>query len=187
MMDFPQLTTERLVLRAVTERDAPALYEIFSDPAVMRFWSRPPMESIEEAIALVREIESGWNARTLLQWGITSKGEGAVIGTCTLYRWDRTHRRAELGYVLRRERWGAGIATEAVRAVLDHAFGTMNLHRIGADTDPRNAASARLLERLGFSREGLQRETYFHLGEWADSELWGLVEPVPDTKSPSAF
>jgi RimJ/RimL family protein N-acetyltransferase len=175
MTDFPQLTTQRLVLRAVTERDAPALFEIFSDPDVMRFWSRPPMESVEEAISLVREIESGWKLRTLLQWGITMKGENAVIGTCTLYRWDRTHRRAELGYVLRRDRWGSGIATEAVRAVLDHGFGEMKLHRVGADTDPRNAASGRVLERLGFEREGRPRETYYHLGEWADSELWGLV------------
>jgi RimJ/RimL family protein N-acetyltransferase len=177
---FPTLKTERLVLRAVTEDDARALFEIFSDPQVMRFWSRPPMASVDDAHALVREIEAGWHARTLLQWGVALKADDVVIGTCTLYRWDRTHRRAELGYVLRRDRWGSGIATEAVRTVLDHAFGTMDLHRVGADTDPRNAASARLLERLGFQREGLQRETYFHLGEWADSELWGLV------RSPSA-
>ncbi|HVQ35063.1 MAG TPA: GNAT family N-acetyltransferase [Candidatus Bathyarchaeia archaeon] len=175
MNALPTLKTERLVLRAVTEADARALFEIFSDPQVMRFWSRPPMASIDEAVSLVREIESGWHTRTLLQWGITLKSEGLVIGTCTLYRWDRTHRRAELGYVLRRDRWGSGIASEAVRAVLDHAFGEMGLHRVGADTDPRNVASARLLVRLGFEREGLQRETYFHLGEWADSELWGLL------------
>jgi RimJ/RimL family protein N-acetyltransferase len=185
MTEFPTLTTDRLVLRAVTDSDAPALFEIFSNPEVMRFWSRPPMESTEEAFSLVRDIEAGWNARTLLQWGVTLKSEDLVIGTCTLYRWDRTHRRAELGYVLRRDRWGSGLATEAVRAVLDFGFAEMKLHRIGADTDPRNAASARVLQRLGFQREGLQRQTYFHLGEWADSELWGLVKTVPDPKSPS--
>ena len=103
MSDLPRLTTERLVLRAIKEADVPALFEIFSDPDVMRYWSRPPMASVEEAISLVREIEAGWYARTLLQWGITLKNEGLVIGTCTLYRWDRTHRRAELGYVLRRD------------------------------------------------------------------------------------
>ncbi|HJQ98867.1 MAG TPA: GNAT family N-acetyltransferase [Candidatus Polarisedimenticolaceae bacterium] len=181
MTEFPRLETARLVLRALSEPDAPALFEVFSDPQVMLYWSRPPMASVEEAVALVRDIEVGFRTRTLLQWGITLKGANAVIGTCTLYRWDHAHRRAELGYVLRRDHWGRGLATEAVSAVLDFAFGEMGLHRVGADTDPRNSASARLLERLGFQREGLQRETYFHLGEWADSELWGLVAP----KSPS--
>ena len=178
---LPTLPTERLVLRAVTENDASALFAIFSDDAVMRYWSRPPMTSIEDARALVTEIEAHWRSRTLFQWGVTERMGGSLIGTCTIYGWNRTHARAELGYALRKDRWGRGLATEAVRAVLDFAFGPMGLHRVGADTDPRNEASARLLERLGFQREGMQRETYHHLGEWADSALWGLL-----SRSPSA-
>ena len=173
--ELPMLETERLVLRPVTEADAPALFDVFSDAEVMRYWSRPPMTSMDQARAFVTEIQAHWHARSLFQWGITERSGGALIGTCTLYRWDRTHARAEIGYALRRDRWGRGLATEAVRAVLDFAFERMRLHRVGADTDPRNAASGRVLERLGFEREGRQRETYRHLGEWADSELWGLV------------
>ena len=172
---LPTLSTSRLELRAITEADAPALFEIFSDGEVMRYWSRPPMASMEQARALVTEIQAHWQSRTLFQWGIAEGTEGPLVGTCTLYRWDRAHARAEIGYALRKDRWGRGLASEAVSAVLDFAFGRMGLHRVGADTDPRNLASARLLERLGFKPEGIQRETYRHLGEWADSALWGLL------------
>ena len=172
---LPTLSTSRLVLRAITEADASALFEIFSDGDVMRYWSRPPMTSRDQARALATEIQVHWLARTLFQWGIAERAGGALVGTCTLYRWDRAHARAEIGYALRKDRWGRGLASEAVAAVLDFAFGRMGLHRVGADTDPRNVASARLLERLGFKLEGLQRETYRHLDEWADSALWGLL------------
>ena len=172
---LPTLRTARLDLRAIGEADAGALFEVFSDGEVMRYWSRPPMTSMDQARALVTEIQAHWQSRTLFQWGITERETGALVGTCTLYRWDRAHARAELGYALRKDRWGRGLATEAVSAVLDFGFGPMRLHRVGADTDPRNGASERVLERLGFRREGLQRETYHHLGEWADSQLWGLL------------
>ena len=173
--ELPSIATERLVLRAITPSDASALFAIFSDEQVMRFWSSAAMVSIEEAEALAREIDALGRARTLLQWGIVVKDDPGLVGTCTLYRWERRHRRAELGYALRRDVWGRGYATEAVTGVLRFAFDAMGLHRVGADTDPRNAASARVLERLGFEREGVQRETYLHLGEWADSVMWGLV------------
>ena len=172
---LPTLSTSRLVLRAITEADSSALFEIFSDSDVMRYWSRPPMTSREQARALAIEIQAHWLTRTLFQWGIAERAGGALVGTCTLYRWDRAHARAEIGYALRKDRWGRGLASEAVAAVLDFAFGRMGLHRVGADTDPRNVASARLLERLGFKLEGHQRETYRHLDEWADSALWGLL------------
>jgi len=173
LSELPRLATRRLVLRGIVRTDAPALFDVFSDPQVMRYWSRPPMASLQEAEALFEEIDAHWRARTLFQWAIVESG--AVVGTCTLYQWNRTHARAELGYALRRDRWGQGLATEAVAAVLGFAFERMGLHRVGADSDPRNAASARVLERLGFVPEGRQRETYHHLGEWADSALWGLL------------
>lgn len=174
---MPTLTTERLELRAISQDDAPALYEIFADAEVTRYWSRPPLVSPAEAQTLVEKGAAGWSSRSRLQWGITLRGQGRVIGTATLMSWDRDHRRAELGYALRRDRWGQGIVGEALAEVLRFGFQRMELHRIYADTDPNNAASIRVLERLGFVREGLQRHTFFHLGAWADSVMWALLEP----------
>ena len=172
---MPSIETERLILRPVVPTDAPALFAIFSDPEVMRYWSWPPFTALEQADSLAREIGDLWQARTLLQWGITRRERDGIIGTVTLGSWDRRHRRAELGYALARAHHGNGYAREAVAGALTFGFGPMDLHRVGADTEPRNARSIRLLERLGFRREGLQRQSYFHMGEWQDAALYGLL------------
>ncbi|MDO9353805.1 MAG: GNAT family protein, partial [Solirubrobacteraceae bacterium] len=86
-------------------------------------------------------------------------------------------RRAELGYALARQAWGGGYMHEALQALVAHAFEALQLHRLEADIDPRNAASARSLERLGFVREGLLRERWIVDGEVSDSALYGLLAP----------
>jgi RimJ/RimL family protein N-acetyltransferase len=174
---FPTLKTQRLALRPLVDGDIEALFAIFSDPEAMRYWTTPPMKAIAEAEALLRDIQRHAEAETLFQWGIARREDDVVIGTCTLFRIDREHRRCELGYILRRDLWGRGFATEALTALMDHAFGTLDLHRVEADVDPRNDASLRLVERLGFRREGHLRERYFVAGEVQDSVIYGLLAP----------
>ncbi len=98
-----------------------------------------------------------------------------MIGTCTLHRIEPEHRRAELGYILRRDHWGRGLASEALTALCNHAFGTLRLHRLEADIDPRNAGSIRLVERLGFKWEGHLRQRYFVADDIQDSAIYGLL------------
>jgi ribosomal-protein-alanine N-acetyltransferase len=172
---MPSIETERLVLRPIVEDDAAALFAIFSDAEVMRYWSWPPFTEFDQAMALAREIAALWRARSLLQWGITRRERGGVIGTVTLFHWDRGHRRAEIGYILARAHQGRGYAREAVADVLRFGFERMDLHRIAADTDPANARSIRLLESFGFLFEGRTRESYFHMGAWQDAALYGLL------------
>lgn len=170
------LRTERVALRPMTERDVDALFAVFSNPEVMRYWSRPPMERREEAAELLQSIRENAEAGTLYQWGVVlAEDEGTVVGTCTLARIDRSNRRAELGYALGREHWGRGYMHEALGALLDHAFGGMNMHRLEADADPRNAASTRALERLGFRLEGTLRERWIVAGEISDTAFYGLL------------
>ena len=174
---YPVLETPRLRLRPLEDADAPALFAIFADPEAMRYWARPAMTDTAEVEALLREIRSYAEKETLFQWGIARRDDDLVIGTCTLFRINREHRRGEVGYIVRRELWGGGVATEAMTALLDHAFGTMTLHRIEADIDPRNASSIRLVERLGFRKEGHLRERFFVAGEIQDSVIYGLLAP----------
>jgi [ribosomal protein S5]-alanine N-acetyltransferase len=171
------LETPRLRLRALIGGDVPALFAIFKDAEAMRYWSHPAMADIAEAEALLRDIQRHDEAGTLFQWGIARREDDLVIGTCTLHRIDRQHRRAELGYILRRDLWGSGLAHEALKALVNHAFGTMGLHRLEADIDPRNDGSIRSVERLGFKREGQLRERYFLAGEIQDSLIFGLLAP----------
>ena len=89
---------------------------------------------------------------------------------------DRSRQgRAEIGYSLRSDRWGRGLAREALQLALAHAFDTLGLRRVEADIDPRNTASCGLAERLGFVREGLLRERWLVAGELQDSAMYGLL------------
>ena len=172
---FPRLQGKRVCLRAPTPADADALFTLFADPEVMRYWSRPPMTARAEAEGLIGEILDGFAQRTVVNWMVASRQDDALIGTCALFRVDARHRRAEIGYSLRRDHWGRGFAAEAVSLMLDWSFRTLGLHRIEADIDPRNDGSRRLLERLGFASEGLLRERYFVGDEISDTELFGLL------------
>lgn len=172
---LPTLETARLRLRAVVPADVPDLLAVFGDPVVCRYWSRPPLADVAEADALQQEIAALFAERTLFQWAIAERASDRLVGTCTLADLSVEHRRAALGYAVGRAAWGRGYATEALRALLDLAFGALALHRLEADVDPRNAASIRVLERLGFRHEGHQRERWHLQGEVQDAVLYGLL------------
>jgi [ribosomal protein S5]-alanine N-acetyltransferase len=172
---LPILETPRLRLRWLRDADVPALFEVFGDQEVCRYWSRPALGDPAEARALLEEIRLGFKSRTLSQWGIAALENDRVVGTCTLTSFSLEHRRAEIGFALGRRHWGQGYAGEALPALLDHAFGALDLRRIEADVDPRNARSIRALERLGFQREGLQRQRYLMNGEVQDAVMYGLL------------
>jgi ribosomal-protein-alanine N-acetyltransferase len=166
------IKTPRLTLRPLADSDVDALFTIFSDAEVTAYWSSVPLADRAAAEELLASIRS---AQDLMQWGITRTGEDRVIGTCTLFAINLPHKRAEVGYALGRAWWNQGIALEAVSGLLHHAFDDLGLHRIEADVDPRNAASLRLLERLGFRREGYARERWHVGGEINDGVLFGLL------------
>ncbi len=173
---FPQLQGKHVCLRGPRREDADALFQLFADSQVMRYWSRPPMTTRREAEGLIEEIGESFAQRTKLNWMMTLRNDDVVIGTCTLFRIDPRHRHAEVGYALRSDHWGRGIATEAATLALNWAFRVLGLHRIEADIDPRNQSSRKLLQRLGFASEGFLRERYFVGEEISDTELFGLLQ-----------
>jgi ribosomal-protein-alanine N-acetyltransferase len=172
---LPTLQAPRVTLRWLTERDLPDLYTVFSDPHVMRYWSTLPWAAREEADHLLADIQRLFAERTLFQWGVALREEDRVIGTCTLFHLDASQWRGEIGYALAHAHWGVGLGTEAVTALVDFAFNTLGLHRLEADADPRNERSLRLLERMGFAREGYLRERYSVGSEIQDAVLLGLL------------
>ena len=171
---FPQLRGKRLRLRGPTPDDADDLFALFSDPRVMRYWSRAPMRERGEAEGLIGEMLEAFERRELINWVIVGHNDHA-IGTTTLFHFDPRHRRAEVGYALRSDHWGRGFASEAVSLAIDWALRTLDLHRVEADIDPRNDASRRVLERLGFRSEGVLRERFFVGDAATDSELFGVL------------
>lgn len=170
------LSTPRLNLRPLREDDAQALFAIWSDAQAMRYFSFPPMSQLDEATdRIARKLRTAADGEALICVAeLQSTGE--VVGDCALFHADEPCRRAEIGFSLQRRNWGSGYMSEAASALIEHAFGVVRLRRIEADIDPRNTASARLLERLGFVREGLLRERWVVDGEVSDSALYGLLE-----------
>jgi RimJ/RimL family protein N-acetyltransferase len=172
---LPTLDADRVRLRWLTHDDADALFEVFSDPEVTRYWSNPAWKERAEASRLIEQIHECFATKSLFQWGIARRADDRVVGTCTLARIDAANRRAEIGYALARRSWGGGIAREAIARVIAFAFDELHLHRIEADVDPRNARSIASLTRLGFQYEGHLRERW-HVGdEICDSLFYGLL------------
>lgn len=177
MQPFDQLTlsTERLLLRPLRADDADALFRIHADPQVMRYWSTPPWSGVAVAEELIAKDLVALPAGQHLRLGLTERSGGALVGTCSLFAFNQSCRRAEIGYALARPQWGAGLMHEALRALVAFAFGELKLNRLEADIDPRNSASARSLARLGFAKEGFLRERWIVDGEVSDTALYGLL------------
>jgi len=177
MPSFHQITlkTKRLLLRPLNEQDAPALFGIFSDPRVTRYLARGAWSSIslaQERIA--RDIEALSTGKYLCL-GVVRRDDQTLVGECSLFNWLPQSRRAELGYALGHAAWGHGYINEALQALLEHGFSQLDLNRVEADIDPRNLASAKTLERLGFQKEGTLRERWIVGGEVSDTGLYGLL------------
>lgn len=167
MTETPILETARFVLRALREGDELALFAAFSDSRMMRYWSRGPFTDVAELRTYLFESSSG---RT---WVAEPRAGGDAV-----LRINVRHQRegvAEIGYNIVPGHARQDIATECVSAVITHLLRVEGYHRIAADTDRANRASNRLLERLGFTREGHLRDNWLtHIG-WRDSWLWGLL------------
>jgi RimJ/RimL family protein N-acetyltransferase len=172
---LPTLQTPRLTLRSLEPSDVADVFAVFADPMVMRYWDGAVMITLPDAMKYIDHIHHAFRRRELFQWGIADRETNTVLGTCTLTHVAANHERSEIGFAIRQERWGQGLGSEAVAAIVVFAFDTLNLHRIEADVDPRNERSLRLLDRLGFHREGHLRERYFINGERQDAVMMGLL------------
>jgi RimJ/RimL family protein N-acetyltransferase len=141
----------------------------------MRYWSTVPLPDREAAAELQREIADSNESNSILKWGLALRDSNTVIGTTTLFHLNLENGRAEIGYAMGSAYWGKGYMNEALNALVSHAFEAMDLRRLEADVDPRNAASIRTLERLGFQREGYLRERWHVNGEIQDALFYGLL------------
>ncbi|MFO1327123.1 MAG: GNAT family protein [Rubrivivax sp.] len=167
--------TPRLLLRPLQRGDEGALLAVFGDPEAMRYWSTPPWPDASPGRQMIEtDLAAGPDA-DWVRLGLVRHDGDELVGTCTLFDHCTHSRRAEIGYALARRAWGQGLMHEALTALLDHGFERWDLNRVEADIDPRNQASARTLERLGFRVEGLLRERWIVAGEVSDSALYGLL------------
>ncbi len=172
----PTLNTARLQLRPFRGSDADALFALHSNLRVMRYWDAPawnePLRAEQFIAACGEMIVAGTGTRL----AVDRRSDGEFIGWCTLMRWNPQYRSASMGYCFDDAVWGQGYATEAGGALLQWGFDSLELNRVQAETDTRNVASSRVLEKLGFVREGTLREDCVVNGEVSDSWVFGLIK-----------
>jgi RimJ/RimL family protein N-acetyltransferase len=171
----PTLPTARLLLRPFAQADAQALFALQSNARVLRYWDAPPWKERARAERFIAACAQMAQEGTGARLAIERAADRAFIGWCCLVQWNPDHRSARMGYCLDEPAWGQGFATEAAAALLHWAFDSLDLNRVQAETDTRNTASSRVLEKLGFVREGMLREDCIVNGEVSDSWVYGLL------------
>ena len=173
-MPFPTLHTTRLTLRPFRRSDAPIVQRLAGDPEVaLKTDVIPYPYGDGVAEEWIDSLEPAWEEGRLLTLAVTENIDG-LVGTMSLSINSR-HRSAELGYWIGRPFWNKGYATEAGRALLRYGFDEIGLNRIQARQMPRNAASARVLEKLGMRLEGVHRQCLFLRGEFEDLAVYAIL------------
>ena len=183
---FPVLKTARLVLRKARQEDAQHFFLVAQDEDVMRYFGVEPYKSVERALDAISWQQRVWAEGSGIRWVITEPGRDTYIGDVGYFKYERQHRRAEVGYLLSRAYWRRGLMTEAMTAVLDYGFVSMDLNRVEALVDPRNAASVGLLDKLGFIREGLLREYEFERGAYVNLYMVSLLRREWQERRPAS-
>ena len=172
-----ELVTERLLLRELTEADAPACNAYESDPQVVRYTSHD-VRSLEESAAYLRrnaEVQRESPRRTF-DFAIVPRAEGRLVGRIGISFTDVANREATLWYILGRASWGKGYVPEAAQALLDFGFGELGLHRVFIDCDPENHASVRVGEKLGMRREAHFVENVWLKGAWVGTLIYAILD-----------
>jgi ribosomal-protein-alanine N-acetyltransferase len=162
-------------LRPLSVPDAAGLYAYLRDPAVTELTAYPVV-SMTLAEAIIDRSMSRWYAGELGKWGIVFSQDDRLVGTCGFNEWSPTHGWAELAYDLAQPHWGKGLMRRAVAAVLDWAFRERALHRVHAYVRVDNRRSARLLERVGFVREGCLRSYRKCRGQPHDFYVYSVLQ-----------
>ncbi|PRY10990.1 ribosomal-protein-alanine N-acetyltransferase [Pontibacter ummariensis] len=172
---FPRLVTERLELRPVQPADATFILEGLSDERVTRYYAvhHDSPEAVQEQMQFYEDLLA---TGTGIWWAFTLKGEDRLIGACGFSALEAEHRKAEIGFWLLPDYWGKGYIPEAARAVISYGFEQLGLNRIEALVEGGNAASEKVLQKLGFTCEGCLREREVKQGHYIDLIYYSMLK-----------
>jgi ribosomal-protein-alanine N-acetyltransferase len=166
---------ERLIIREITHGDLDEVYEYNKNPEIFKYMPFGP-STYENAKKRIERLldKQNQDPRTDFDVAITLKTSGKLIGGCRLNKVSDIE--GHIGYILSKDQRGNGYATEAAKALTDYGFNELNLHRVYATVHPENAASIRVLEKVGMTLEGRLRENMLYDGEYGDSLIYSILE-----------
>lgn len=174
-MKFPTLRTSRLSLTEVQLDHAPAIFEIFSNLEVLKYYGMDPLQELVQAENFVQHFKNIFENKKGIRWAIISNDGGRFVGTIGLNNLSIGTKKAEVGFEIHPDFWRSGITSEALKAVLEYSFEELGLHRMGAVTFPANDASNGLLKKQGFLEEGKLRGYLFQNGQSHDALVLSLL------------
>ena len=173
---FPTLESDRLLYRAITEKDANEVIALRGNVENMKYIPRPLVTTTEEAFAHIKMIQEKIETNEGINWVVTEKGNDKLIAIIGHYRIKPEHFRCEIGYAFLPGYHGKGYATEAIRTILKYAFNDMQMHSVEAVLDPRNIASEHVLLKNGFVKEAHLVENEYYNGKFIDSVIYSLLK-----------
>ncbi|MFZ1320878.1 MAG: GNAT family N-acetyltransferase [Ignavibacteria bacterium] len=174
--EFPDIETNNLILREFNPEDTSVLFQNYSDKDVMKYFGRELFNDISEAETKIENTNMDFKNKIGIRWAVCHKSDDKqMLGSCGFWRILKDHLRAEIGYELSKDFWGKGIMTEALQAIIEFGFFKMNLHTIEANIDPDNIGSVKILEKLGFVREGYFKDSYLFKGKFTDTASYSLI------------
>ena len=172
---MPELNTPRLRLRRLTMRDAEDIFRYSRDAEVARHVLWDPHRTLGDSRAYLRYMLRRYRNHEPASWGIEYAATGRIIGTIGFMWIQSDNNAAEVGYSLARSFWNHGVMTEALKAVIAHGFGSMNLNRIEAQHETTNPASGAVMRKCGMVREGTLRQRLYNKGRYVDVELYAIL------------
>ncbi len=172
---FPNLETERLLLRRVAYEDVDEIFALRSDPELMKYIPKPLVQTTDEALAHIAMIDEKIDTNEGINWAITIKGHPQLIGIIGHYRIKPEHFISEIGYIILSEYQGKGFITEAIKEVLVYGFEIMKLHSVEAIIDPENLASEKVLLKSGFVMEARLKENEYFNGKFLDTVIYSIL------------
>ena len=153
---FPKLVTDRLILRQMNNEDKDEIFALRSNKKVSQYINRPIAKEVDEALQYIEMINEGIDRNDWVLWAITLKESNQLIGTICLWNFSIEQSKGEVGYELSPELQGKGIMQEAIKAVLEYGFKTIELQTIEGSVQTENQKSIQLLERNKFINKGLE-------------------------------
>jgi ribosomal-protein-alanine N-acetyltransferase len=171
-----QITTHRLMLREFRRDDWYSLNLLESDPLAVKYQSYAPHTEDDSRAYLEKNmIAMAEHPRRLFEFAVLLRGVDLLVGRCG-FEIQAEGTEAAIWYILRRDYWGQGLMREALTQLISFAFDLTGVHRIWADTDPRNVRSVNLLRHLGFSKESHFQRNVLIKGEWCDTLIFFILK-----------
>ena len=183
LFPMPKIETPRLVLRKMTMRDAEDVFAYSRDAQVAKHVLWSAQQNLREAKDFIRLQRSRYRRDEPASWGIILRETGHLVGTIGYMEYNPDHASCELGYSLARPLWNRGYMTEALSAVIDHTFETMDINRIEAQHEVENPASGRVMEKCGMRKEGVLRGRLYNKGRYVDVCLYAILRGDPRPSS----